>query len=189
MNTIPVNASPNPINLLEYGDFSCPRCQELQRLLATIVPLFGDEICYTFRHFPNLDHPTSLLMALASEAARRQDQYWAMHHALFADTTPVSPNSLLEMAVALGLNRDLFLVDFHDETLKNRIWEDIAQGRLAEVVATPVLFIGTRRLHGRLTQARLLPLIRHYIGRSNTQVQSMVDCENSLVLWSKGGNQ
>lgn len=179
--------TPNPVNLLEYGDFSCQRCQELQKLLAMALPLFGAEICYTFRHFPNLSHPPALLMALAAEAARRQDQYWAMHHALFAYTDPISLNSLLKLAILVGINPEKFMIDMHDETLKKRIWADMELGRLVDVVATPTLFLGTRRLHGKLTQARLVPLMRHYVGRSATPILGTVDCETGLILWSSMG--
>lgn len=170
----------NPVNLLEYGDFSCQRCQDLQKLLATALPLFGSEICYSFRHFPDLSHPPALLMALAAEAARRQDQYWAMHHALFTYTDPISLYSLSKLALAVGINPEKFMDDMHDETLKTPIWADMESGRLVEVVTTPTLFLGTRRLHGKFTQARLVPLMRHYVARSTKPT----NCENSLILWS-----
>ncbi|MFD2935169.1 DsbA family protein [Spirosoma flavum] len=90
---------PNPLDLIEYGDFSCRRCQELQKVLTTVLPLFEGRIRYTFRHFPNPDHPQAFLLALTAEAARRQDQYWAMHQALFAHAVPLSLNSVVRVAL------------------------------------------------------------------------------------------
>lgn len=172
MRTILAPRPPHPLNLMEYGDFSCPRCRDLQQLLITTLPLFGSEVRYTFRHFPTLSRPQGLLMALAAEAARRQDQYWAMHEALFAHTssTPISLSSVSALASRLGLDPDLFQRDMRDETLRERVRADREQGRLAGVVSAPTLFLGIRRLHGKLTQARLVPLIRHYVGRSNPAV-------------------
>ncbi len=191
MRTILVtHRTPHPLDLIEYGDFSCPRCQELQTLLTTILPLFAGDVCYTFRHFPNLSQPRAWLMALAAEAARRQNQYWAMHEALFVhpSMTSISLSSATALASRLGLEPELFLNDMQDETLKTRIRADIEQGRLAGVVSTPALFLGFRRLHGKLTQARLVPLIRHYVDRSKADILSTLDPEHGLVHWSGVGN-
>ena len=187
---IPVNQPSIPLHLLEYGDFSCPQCRELAQLLTTILPKFEGEICYTFRHFPDLNHPPALLMALAAEAARRQNQYWAMHRELFAQSTPVFatvPLRLLsEIASRLGLDMEPFLKDMHSETLKKRIWAEREQGRLAGVAVTPTLFLGSRRLHGKLTQARLIPVMRHYVDRNRSGISPVVR-QHELARWSGMG--
>ena len=69
-------------------------------------------------------------------------------------------------------------------TLKQQILADAEQGRQEGVLASPTLFMGNRRLHGRLTQARLVPLIHYYIQRTNASVLSTVDSDNGLVQWS-----
>ncbi len=186
---IPINRTPYPLHLIEYGDFSCPLCRDLQQLLTITLPQFGDDICHTFRHFPDLGNPSALLMALAAEAARRQDQYWAMHRALFAHPAfaSVSLHSVSALASALGLNLTAFRNDMQDATLKQRIRADVEQGRLNGVVATPTLFLGIRRLHGKLTQARLVPLIRYYIDRSHAPILGTADCATGLVRWSGVG--
>ena len=86
------------------------------------------------------------------------------------------------------MDADTFLDDLHNEPLKLRIWSDIEQGYSAGVAATPTLFLGTRHLHGRLTQARLAPLMRHYIDRSIAQVVGTVDQENGWVHWAGMGH-
>jgi predicted DsbA family dithiol-disulfide isomerase len=112
-----------------------------------------------------------------------------MHQALFAHTSPVpiSLSSVSALACRLGLDPELFLKDMHDKTLEQRIQVDMKQGRLDGVVSTPTLFLDFRRLHGKLTQARLVPLIRHCVDRSNVSVLSMVDHEHGLVRWSATG--
>ena len=101
----------------------------------------------------------------------------------------ISLTSVTALASRLGLEQELFLNDMRDETLKQRIWADVEQGRLAGVVSTPALFLGFRRLHGKLTQARLLPLIRHYVDRSKAEVLSTIDPEYGVVRWSGIGYQ
>ncbi|MBC8152595.1 MAG: hypothetical protein H7Z72_06760, partial [Bacteroidetes bacterium] len=52
------------------------------------------------------------------------------------------------------------------------------------VVGTPTLFLGTHRLHGKLTQARLVPVIRQHVTRATTQVLGTVDTKRGLICWS-----
>ncbi len=66
-----------------------------------------------------------------------------MHQALFTHTAPLSFDSVLTLALTAGLNLDLFLSDIHDESLNDRVWTDIEQGRLIGVVSTPTLFVET----------------------------------------------
>jgi protein-disulfide isomerase len=178
------------LELIEYGDFSCRLCQEFQKVLTTLLPLFAGELVYTFRHFPDRVYPPALLMATVAEAARKQDQYGSMHQALFTQALllPFSVHSALKLAIQLGMDEEMFLDDLHDETLKQRIWSDIEQGHAAGVVATPTLFLGTRHLHGRLTQARLAPLIRHYVDQSVAQVAGTLDQKSGQVHRSLTGH-
>ncbi|WP_169521659.1 DsbA family protein [Spirosoma spitsbergense] len=175
------------VELIEYGDFSCQRCREFQKVLTAVLPLFDGEIVYTFRHFPAPTDTSALLMAMVAEAARRQERYWAMHNALLVHMLPFSMRAASTLALQLGMDTEIFLDDLHDETLKQRIWSDIGQGHSVDVAGTPTLFLGTRHLHGRLTQARLAPLIRHYIDRSAAPVVGTVDQANGRIYWSGTG--
>ncbi len=187
---IPANRLLYPLYLTEYGDFNSPHCREVQSLLATTLPQFGDDIFHTYRHFPESGNPSALLMALAAEAARRQKQYWAMHRALFTHPplTAASLDSVSALAGSIGLDRTTFLLDMNDATLKQRIRTDVEQGRRAGVVTTPTLFLGRHRLHGKLTQARLAPLIRYYVHRFQASMSNMADANQGLVRWSGVGH-
>lgn len=189
MNNQALTLYPHTFELIEYGDFSCQRCRELQKVLTAVLPLFDGEVIYTFRHFPDRRQPSALLMAMVAEAARRQHQYWAMHQALFDQILPFSIQAASTLALLLGIDTAMLINDLHDETLKQRIEVDIDQGHLAGVASTPTLFLDNRHLHGRLTQARLAPLIRHYIDRSTAQVIGTVDQENGQVYWSGTGHR
>ena len=177
----------NVLELVEYGDFNNARCRALQRVLTNLLPALNGSVQYTFRHFPNFNDPKALFMALTAEAARRQGQYWPMHQALFRQGSTSSLHTVSALAVRLGLQVDKFLDDLHDETLKDRVWADVEVGNLAGVTDAPTLFVDTHRVHGKLTQARLVPLLRHYLHRTSTQVLSAVDMAHGLVHWSNAG--
>lgn len=100
-----------------------------------------------------------------------------MHEALFMYTTPFPLDSILENV--LGLIRALFTSDIHDESVKRSVFADMEHGRLE--VTAPTLFLGGHRLHGKLTQARLVPLIQGYVDRSTASMLSTVDVERGLI--------
>lgn len=109
-------------------------------------------MCYTFRHFPDLSQPSSILLARAAEAARRQDKPASMNNALFTLSLPVSFPAILAMAgKETGLNLNQFMVGFQDDTIRERLWADMKQGQSAGVETTPTLFMDTRLVHGKLT--------------------------------------
>src|SRR5881392_436032 len=41
-----------PIALLEYGDYECAFCGEVQPIVREIQRRLGDDLCFAFRHFP-----------------------------------------------------------------------------------------------------------------------------------------
>lgn len=179
--------SDDVLELVEYGDYTNARCQVLQKVIGSTWPGFGEDIRHTFRHFPNLANPQALFMALAAEAARRQGQFWPMHRALFAQGTTRSVDTVTILAVMVDLELDRFLDDLHDATLKEDVLAGVEAGRMAGVTTAPTVFIGAHRVVGKLTQARIGPLIHHYLRHPSTQVFSTVDQVDGSINWSNTG--
>src|SRR6267143_1755735 len=70
--------------LLEYGDYECPFCAEVQPIVKEIQRRLGDDLLFGFRNFPLTNiHPHSEHAAEAAEAAGTQGNFWAMHDLLF----------------------------------------------------------------------------------------------------------
>ena len=97
-----------------------------------------------------------------------------MHRALLAHWAPVSTDTMATLAGTLGLNIDQFRADLRDTGLMDTIREDRVLGQITDVVGTPTLFLGTRRRHGKLIQARLVPLLAHYLAPTLTPHQQVV---------------
>ncbi|WP_461116986.1 DsbA family protein [Spirosoma jeollabukense] len=179
--------SGNILELVEYGDYTDARCKALQLVIKNSLPDFGEPIRHTFRHFPNLDSPQALYLAFSAEAARRQGKFWPMHQVLFTHGLTCTSNTLSSLAVDVGLQLDRFLDDLHDETLKASVQADIEGGITAGITKAPALFIGTHRIIGKLTQAKIIPLIQHYLRHTPTQVLSTVDQGSGIINWSNTG--
>ena len=99
-----------PIALLEYGDYECPFCGEVQPIVREIQRRLGDDLCFAFRHFPLTNvHPHAEHAAEAAEACGEQGAFWPMHETLFANQDTLDDESLAQYAAALGSGRNTCL--------------------------------------------------------------------------------
>src|SRR6185437_11924392 len=137
------------LTILIYGDYLCPYCGRLRLVLDRLRRALGERMAYVFRHFPNeRAHPGAELMSIGSEAAGRQGRFWEMHDALFAREPPIDESALLQIAASLGLDMERFERDLRDTVLRERVAEDLADGRHNGVTATPTIFIDGVRYDG-----------------------------------------
>jgi len=121
--------------IVVYGDYECPFCAALELRLRELP------VRVAFRHFPvRGSHPRAFPAACAAEAAARQDAFWPMHDALFADQGRLEDPHLWARAERLGLDLARFDSDRRGEAVAERIKADFRGGVRAGVPTTPTLF-------------------------------------------------
>jgi protein-disulfide isomerase len=152
-----------PVVLLEYGNYQCPQCGELHRLLQAIQTHFAavfpgqDRLCVIFRHFiENTRHPHAQKAAEVVESAAAQGQFWQMHDLLFAHQQALENGFLVEYADSLGLDISQFLQDISKQAHIDRINQDIKSGHQSGVTAAPALFINGVRYSDRWNIKQLM---------------------------------
>jgi protein-disulfide isomerase len=79
-----------PITILEFADFQCPACAEVQPRLARILKKYEGKVRIVFRHMPL--RPESGPIAVAAQCAGEQRQFASMQSLLFRE------NKLVETA-------------------------------------------------------------------------------------------
>jgi protein-disulfide isomerase len=138
-----------PIALLEYGDYECPFCGEVQPIVKEIQHQLGDDLCFAFRHFPLTNvHSHAERAAEAAEAAGKQRSFWPMHETLFANQHALDDESLAEYAAALGLDEERLIEEVISGAYAGRVREDFKMGVRAGVNGTPCFFINGQRYDG-----------------------------------------
>ncbi|MFZ0090755.1 MAG: thioredoxin domain-containing protein [Solirubrobacteraceae bacterium] len=121
--------------VIVYADFECPHCGALELRLRHLPART------VFRHFPvRSSHPRAWPAACAAEAAARQDRFWQMHDALFADQARLEDPHLWARARDLGLDVDRFDADRRSDDVRAHVSRDFRSGIRAGVVTTPTLF-------------------------------------------------
>ena len=125
----------------------------------------GERLAYTYRYFPNeRAHPGAELMSQGAEAAGRQGRFWEMYDALFQREPPLNRSILLEIAAAMGLDMERFRRDLEDAGLRQRIEEDLGDGRRNGVTATPTIFVDGLRYDGAWDFYSMLEALERPVG-------------------------
>jgi Na+:H+ antiporter, NhaA family len=153
------------VAVVEYGDFLCPYCRRLGEVFQRLRHALGERLAYTYRYFPNeRAHPGAELVSRAAEAAARQGRFWEMHDALFQHEPPLNRSILMEIAASLGLDIERFKRDLEDPALRQRVEEDLADGRRNGVTATPTLFVDGLRYDGAWDFYSMLEALERPVG-------------------------
>jgi protein-disulfide isomerase len=135
------------VTLMEYADFEAPSCREAAPVLRMLGKRFGADLRFAFRHFPIADaHPGALAVAVATEAAAAQGQFWDMHDRIFASEFGAEPGALRRIAKEVGLDLDRYDADIAGGTLVAHIFEDFNSGTRSGVNGTPTFFINGGRV-------------------------------------------
>jgi NhaA family Na+:H+ antiporter len=137
------------VSVVVYGDYLCPYCRRLRHVLARLRQALGERLAYVFRQFPNeRAHPGATLISRAAEAAAKQGRFWEMHDLLYEQEPPLTQAHVFEFAQMLGLDIERFRRDLEAEEIRNRVEEDLSEGKRNGVTGTPTLFVDGMRYDG-----------------------------------------
>ena len=131
------------VQLIVYDDFECPFCAEFYDTLEKIKAEFKGKVAIAYRHYPLAMHPNALAAAQASECAAEQGKFWEMYSKLFAENKAgrMSSEQFKIDAKDLGLDQVKFSQCLDTEKYKNKILEQMLEGKNAGVTGTPTVFV------------------------------------------------
>jgi len=165
----PVKGATNQrVTIVEFSDFECPYCKQVQSVLRQIVESYGQTVRLVFKHLPLEGHRNSLPAARAAYCAAEQDRFWQFHDAVFAAGN-LSPPVLEQIASDLGLG----LPKFHDcvasEGSRAAVAKDIEAARLLRIESTPSFVVNGKLIKGALSFADFQRVVEQELA---TQKQS-----------------
>ncbi len=157
--TDPQRGSANaPIVLVEFADFSCPRCKEIQPMLARVIAKFPGKILQVWKDFPVPAHPEAPAAHAAAACANEQGKFWEYHDRLFARTSPYD-SQFAQFATEIHLDTPAFTECLASGTMTERIREDLAEAQLLEVDEVPTFFINNERVRGNVDEVSIEAII------------------------------
>jgi protein-disulfide isomerase len=156
------------ITLIEFADFECPSCRQLDLVLRDLLPRHP-EVRLVFKHYPLTDiHPWAMTAAIATQCAFEQSPsaFWKMHDAIFDAQDVISPSNvwdkMLDLATQEGLNPEVYRACMINPETASQVKSTIDEGHALAITATPTTFVNGRRVVGPDK-----PLIEQYISFSN----------------------
>lgn len=142
------------VTLIEFADFECPSCRQLDRILRDYMPSHP-EIRLVFKHFPLTDiHPWAMTAAIASQCTYEQNPaaFWKMHDAIFDAQDAISTTNVKErmedLANKQALNLDAFKTCMSNPETAQHVEQTKGEGRSLNITGTPTTFVNGRRVIG-----------------------------------------
>lgn len=142
------------ITLIEFADFECPSCRQLDLVLRDLLPRHP-EVRLVFKHYPLTDiHPWAMTAAIASQCAYQQSPsaFWKMHDAIFDAQDVISPSNvwdkMQDLANQLGLNVEAYKSCIINPETTAQVKATIDEGHALAITATPTTFVNSRRVTG-----------------------------------------
>jgi len=146
------------VTLVEYADFECPYCQQIQPVLDKLIATYKGRLAFAYKDAPLPMHPHAQKAAEAAHCAGAQGKYWDYHNTLMSNKQLELPQ-LKEQARLLKLDAPAF-----ERCLDSGEQAKLVQAQLSEaaglgVQGTPTFFINGRMVNGVVSYETLLGIV------------------------------
>jgi protein-disulfide isomerase len=155
------------VTIVEFSDFECPFCRDVQSALKQIVETYGENVRLVFKHLPLEGHRNSLPAARAAYCAGEQDRFWQFHDALFAAGNLSPPEVFEQIAVDIGLGVARFRACVNSEQARAAVLKDLETARSLRLDSTPSFFVNGRLIKGALSFAEWQKIIERELTSQN----------------------
>jgi protein-disulfide isomerase len=147
-NNPATGSSSAALEIVEFSDFECPYCRQLEPVLAQLRAKYGEQVRFVWKDFPLPIHSHARGAAEAARCAADQMRFWEYHDLLFASQQALAPGDLRRHARTAGLDVDRFAKCLEAGTHQAGIAADLEEGMRQGVEATPTVFINGRAVVG-----------------------------------------
>ncbi len=140
-----------PIQLVEFSDFECPFCRQLEPVLGQLRAKYQGRLRFVWKDFPLPIHNGARGAAEAARCAADQGRFWQYHDQLFANQQALTPSDLKRHAETVGLDANQFATCVGDGAHRADVSASLEEGSRNGVEATPTVFVNGRPIVGAQT--------------------------------------
>jgi protein-disulfide isomerase len=141
------------VTLVEFGDFECPNCRQLEPILKDLFEKY--KVRLVFKDFPlEQVHPWAKTASIGGRCAFKQspDAFWKLHDTIFGNQDSINPENvwdkLMEYAGQVGLNTDTFKSCMSSPEALKEVEANQQDGLGLNVTSTPTVFVNGRPVVG-----------------------------------------
>jgi len=149
-----LGAETAPVQIVEFADYECPYCQQVNLDLAKVRDQFGDKVSLIYKDFPLPMHPLAERAAEAARCAGDQGKFWEYHDSLF-DTKRLQLSDLREQAGKLKLDPSRFNQCLDSGEQAAAVKKDAREGQRLGLQGTPSFFINGHFMTGAIGYMKL----------------------------------
>jgi protein-disulfide isomerase len=150
-----------PVTVIEFADYQCPYCRQVEPTLKRIREEFKDKVKYSYRDFPLPMHPNARKAAEAARCAGAQGQFWPYHDRLFSGAPDdLALPGLKSMARQLKLDGDKFDKCLDAAEQGATVEKDFAVGKNLGITGTPTIYVNGYTLSGAASFETLRQLVQ-----------------------------
>lgn len=142
------------IVLVEYADYECPSCRQLDTILRGLLPTLP-QVRLVYKDFPLAQiHAWAMTAAAAGQCAYQQDPkaFWKFHDLVFDNQTLITPEDawqkMQDYATQSGLDASTLKACIADPKTQENLKKSISEGEALHITNTPTIFVNGRRLIG-----------------------------------------
>jgi protein-disulfide isomerase len=172
MKDTPVRGAANaPVTMVEFADYECPYCQQIQPTLDKLEAEFKGKIAFAYKDMPLPMHPDAPKAAEAAHCAEAQGKYWEFHD-LLAHNKQLAMPALKENARTLKLDTAAFDKCLDSGEKAAIIKEHQSEAQALGVQGTPTFVINGRFINGTPDYDGLRKILEEEIGEATTVAQT-----------------
>jgi len=150
-NNAPTRGAANAkVSVVEFADFECPYCQQIQPALERLEKEYGDRMSFTYKDTPLPMHSHAQKAAEAAHCAEAQGKYWEYHDTLYK-TKALDVDQLKEHARTLKLDAAKFDACLDSDSQAKLVKSQLDEGMGLKIEGTPSFFINGRFYSGNLS--------------------------------------
>ena len=146
------------VTLVEYADFECPYCQQIQPTLEKLETEYKGRLAFVYKDVPLPMHSHAQKAAEASHCAGEQGKYWEYHDRLYL-TRRLEIADLKEHARTLKLDGEAFDKCLDTGKYFDQVRNSLNEGQRLGIEGTPSFFMNGAFFSGGLAYDQLKSMV------------------------------
>ena len=142
-----LGAAAPKVDVLVFVDYECPFCKASSAALLAVAAKHNSTLRLRFLNLPLEVHTSSVDLAKASVAARKQGKWQAFHDHIFSLDKP-NRDAAIAWAAKAGVDAAKFTADLDSEAVADEVARDVAIAAALGVTGTPTYVVNGGLLQG-----------------------------------------
>lgn len=164
----PVRGAGAKVTLVEFADYECPYCQQVQPQIEKLETEFKGKLAFAYKDLPLPMHAHAQKAAEAASCAGVQNKYWEYHDVL-VKSKDLDVSQLKVTASKVGLNTSAFDSCLDTGERAVAVKASVDEAMKMGLQSTPSFFLNGRYFSGNMPYEQLRQMVDEELTRASSQ--------------------